>query len=209
MPPPSLWDRAKQLYSSPPALMSAHSPQDGPARPPVSLRSPTAVIHLEYASTSPPPVPSPEWTRFVCISDTHSRMVHRTMEWIGDLPHRTKIIIAGNHDLPLDYHDDWYDKNYTRWHGMSKQNIGLIQDLIQGRRATKSGIVYLEDESYEFRAKPDGRKWTVYGSPVMVPYFHNWAFNYQRGEEAEKLMAAVPKTDILSGPICIQTRCRG
>ncbi|KAH9833841.1 Metallo-dependent phosphatase-like protein [Rhodofomes roseus] len=199
--------------------MPAHSPPDDAPRPPRSLRSPTAVVHLEYDSTSPPPPPSPEWTRFVCISDTHSRMVHvppgdvllhsgdltamgtyadfqRTMDWLCDLPHRTKIIIAGNHDLPLDYHDDWYVKNYDRWHGVSKQSIGLIQDLIQGRRAAKSGIVYLEDDHYEFCAKPDGRKWTVYGSP-WSPYFHNWAFNYQRGEEAEKLMAAVPKTDIL------------
>ena len=95
-------------------------------------------------------------------------------------------IIAGNHDLPLDHHDDWYNKNYQRWHGRSKQvrrrrfllaeapradgsipqNIGLIQDLILGHKATNSGIVYLEDELYEFRAKPDGRTWSVYGSPV-------------------------------------------
>ncbi|KZT70277.1 Metallo-dependent phosphatase [Daedalea quercina L-15889] len=214
---PSIWDRAMQFCSPPPSLARPQTPPE--PRPTVSIRSQTAVVHLEYEPTQPPPVPGPGWTRFVCISDTHSRMVYvppgdvllhsgdltavgtyadfqRTMEWICDLPHRTKIIIAGNHDLPLDHHDDWYNKNYHRWHELSKQNIGLVQDLIQGRKATKSGVVYLEDESYEFRARPDGRKWTVYGSP-WSPYFHNWAFNYERGEEAEKLMAALPKTDIL------------
>lgn len=30
-------------------------------------------------------------------------------------------VIAGNHDLPLDHHDDWYNQNYQRWHGSSKQ----------------------------------------------------------------------------------------
>ena len=50
--------------------------------------------------------------------------------------------------------------------GSILQNIGLIQDLILGHKATNSGIVYLEDELYEFRAKPDGRTWSVYGSPV-------------------------------------------
>lgn len=30
-------------------------------------------------------------------------------------------IIAGNHDLPLDMHDDWYEKHYHRWHRTEKQ----------------------------------------------------------------------------------------
>ncbi|KZT06465.1 Metallo-dependent phosphatase, partial [Laetiporus sulphureus 93-53] len=181
--------------------------------------SATAIVHLEYDSTNPPPVPSPHWTRFVCISDTHSRMVHvppgdvllhsgdltmvgrysdfqRTIEWLGDLPHPRKIIIAGNHDLPLDHHDDWYEKNYMRWHRTQKQNIGLIQDLVQGHKAQRSGIVYLEDQSYEFKVKEEGRIWTVYGSP-WSPYFHNWAFNYERGKEAEKIVSEFPKADIL------------
>lgn len=184
-----------------------------------TLHSPTAIVHLEYDSSNPPPIPSSAWTRFVCISDTHSRMVHvpsgdvllhsgdltavgtysdfhRTMDWLADLPHPTKIIIAGNHDLPLDHHDDWYDNNYTRWHHTQKQNIGLIQDLVQGHKASRAGVVYLEDDVHQFQAKENGRTWSVYGSP-WSPYFHNWAFNYHRGEEADKLVAAFPKTDIL------------
>lgn len=89
-------------------------PSAADTRPPVSLRSPSVVVHLEYDSTSLPPVPSPEWTRFVCISHTHSRMIsvppgdvllhsgdltamgtfydfQLTMKWLADLPHRTKM----------------------------------------------------------------------------------------------------------------------
>ncbi|OSX59565.1 hypothetical protein POSPLADRAFT_1184327 [Postia placenta MAD-698-R-SB12] len=210
--------------------------QHGAAEPAPTLSSPTTIVHLQYDSNAPPPVSSPAWTRFVCISDTHSRMLpvppgdvllhsgdltatgtyadfQRTMAWLVDLPHRTKIIIAGNHDLPLDHHDSWYDNNYSRWHGRQKQvrdpaargssshrsheqSIGLIQDLVQGHKATKAGIVYLEDQTHSFQARENGRMWTVYGSP-WSPYFHNWAFNYERGDEAEKLLAAFPKTDIL------------
>ena len=60
--------------------------------------------------------------RFVCLSDTHDRtfevppgdvLIHagdltetggiaalqKTMHWIYDMPHRFKLIIAGNHDV--------------------------------------------------------------------------------------------------------------
>lgn len=70
----------------------------------------------------------------------------------------------------------------------------------------RAGIVYLEDETHEFQVKGGGKTWSVYGSPVgsssahlktaypiatyvlclqWSPHFYNWAFNYQRGEEAE------------------------
>jgi 3',5'-cyclic AMP phosphodiesterase CpdA len=80
-----------------------------------TLRSQTAVVHLEYNPAVLEPVPSPEeWTRFVCISDTHSRnfdvpsgdvLLHsgdltkkgrkeefvQTMEWLYALPHKVKM----------------------------------------------------------------------------------------------------------------------
>lgn len=39
-------------------------------------------------------------------------------------------------------------------------------DLLEGRKAKKAGIVYLEDESYAFEC--NGRTWSVYGSPVSL-----------------------------------------
>lgn len=39
-------------------------------------------------------------------------------------------------------------------------------ELLKGPKATDAGIVYLQDESFEFCTKPEGKKWSVYGSPV-------------------------------------------
>lgn len=183
---------------------------------PRTITTATSVVHLEYDPNTLPPV-SQEWTRFVCISDTHTRsfdvpdgdvLLHsgdltnlgtlaefrRTMEWLYSLPHKVKIIIAGNHDLTL--HTDWYEQSFQRWHGhIGKQDLAPILKLLTGRRARKTGLVYLQDSSHTFRTKPDGRTWSVYGSP-WSPYFFDWAFNYPR-EEGAALVAKFPKTDIL------------
>lgn len=42
-------------------------------------------------------------------------------------------------------------------------------EMLKGPRAAESGIVYLQDEKYEFRTKENGKLWTVYGSPVCLP----------------------------------------
>lgn len=44
-----------------------------PEQPP-SLFANGVAVHVEYDIENPPPVPGPEWTRFVCISDTHSKV---------------------------------------------------------------------------------------------------------------------------------------
>ena len=82
--------------------------------------------------------------------------------------------------------------HYTRFHGKGKKQVrtvpfalpsppvfssyllsfyvfkdyDAIHDLLTGSKARKSGIVYLEDESYTFRTKEGGRERSVYGSPV-------------------------------------------
>ncbi|KAI0076960.1 Metallo-dependent phosphatase [Panus rudis PR-1116 ss-1] len=183
-----------------------------------TLQSATAVVHLEYDINNLPPKPGSGWTRFVCISDTHSHtfpvpegdvLLHSgdlthtgklsqmkvTTDWIRELPHPHKIIIAGNHDLTLDQYNDWYDDNYTAWHRF-REDAEAVRELLTGEAAKQAGIVYLEDQEYKFRTKEDGREWTVYGSP-WSPYFGGWAFNYERGEHAEKFLALFPKVDIL------------
>ena len=80
---------------------------------PVVTVSPTAVVHLEYDLDSLGP-PLDGWTRFVCISDTHTRsfpvppgdvLLHSgdltntgtyhefevTMKWLYSLPHKVKM----------------------------------------------------------------------------------------------------------------------
>ncbi|RDB16571.1 Metallophosphoesterase domain-containing protein 1 [Hypsizygus marmoreus] len=184
---------------------------------PHSIHTPTAIVHTEYDPTTLDPVPSPAWTRFVCISDTHARsfdvppgdvLLHsgdltsrgtvaefrKTVDWLCGLPHKVKIIIAGNHDITL--HEGWYDKNPLRWHrDVGKQDRAAILQLLKGPRAVASGLVYLESEEHVFQVKDGGRTWSVYGSP-WSPYFCNWAFNY-KPEDGPALIAKFPKTDIL------------
>lgn len=42
--------------------------------------------------------------------------------------------------------------------------------MLKGDRAKQAGIVYLEDEQYDFKVKEDGRVWSVYGSPVCLNF---------------------------------------
>lgn len=59
-----------------------------------------------------------------------------TIEWLGSLPHKIKIITGGNHDH---YLDDTFD--YTK----KKQTILALME--------KHGLTYLEHESYQLPAE--------------------------------------------------------
>ncbi|KAF9034475.1 hypothetical protein BDZ89DRAFT_1130688 [Hymenopellis radicata] len=197
----------------------------------VTLEEPDVHVHIEYEQL--PPVPDPEtWTRFVCISDTHHHkfpvphgdvLLHSgdltntgkytefkdTMEWLCSLPHKVKIIIAGNHDLSLHQQDGWYDENYADWG--AKEDYSLIEPLLIGEKAREAGLVYVCDERVEFDAKGNGQTWSLYGSP-WSPEFCDWAFNYDRRDGKRnihflldvsemltkpELISQFPKTDIL------------
>ncbi|KAI0691369.1 Metallo-dependent phosphatase [Cytidiella melzeri] len=188
----------------------------------LNILTASAVVHVNYDLSHPPAVPSSSsnasWTRFVCISDTHTRtfpvppgdvLLHAgdlthtglfrefrtTVEWLRGLPHATKIVIAGNHDLSLDQHDNWYDRNFLGWH-RNKEDLEPILELLTGTESKEAGLVYLQDEKYQFQAKPGGKTWSVYGSP-WSPEFCNWGFNYDRGREADRHVKAIPQVDIL------------
>jgi Icc-related predicted phosphoesterase len=129
--------------------------------------------------------------RIVAISDTHSMhdrinvpdgdvLVHAGdftgggesmrwfVEWLGELPHKHKIVIAGNHD--------WGMFNYREER----------EELF-----TQAGVVYLQDSGVEI----DGVKF--YGAPWQ-PEFMNWAFNLPRGQALKEVWAKIPKnTDVL------------
>lgn len=121
-------------------------------------------------------------TTFVCISDTHNshekisvpkadivihagdmtgvgttKQIREFCEWYGKLPHKHKILIAGNHD--------WgFEKDYRKHKQICIDN----------------GIIYLQDSSCEI----DGIKF--HGSP-QTPEFCSWAFNCWRTEKQEEL----------------------
>ena len=89
---------------------------------------------------------------------------------LKELPHKYKIIIAGNHDKAFE------DKKYR----------SSAERLIQ-----ESGAIYLNDSGTEI----EGIK--IWGSPIQ-PWFLDWAFNRQRGEEIQKHWDMIPDdTDLL------------
>lgn len=137
--------------------------------------------------------------KFVFISDTHGRheinmpegdaVIHagdismrgdmweikRFLEWYNSLPYKHKVFIAGNHD--------W---GFQRW----PQEVRELLDKYPS-------IIYLENSSVTI----EGFK--IYGSPVQ-PWFHDWAFNVERGFDIQQVWAKIPQdTDILvtHGPI--------
>ncbi|KAF8588641.1 Metallo-dependent phosphatase [Ramaria rubella] len=184
---------------------------------PNSVAAPNIAVYLTYDPNIPPSHPGPQWTRFVCLSDTHSSrfpvpsgdvLLHSgdlstlgkvpqleiTMNWINELPHPIKIVIAGNHDLSLD--TEWYETEWSEFHG-NKEDPKAAKDLMTGGKARRSRVQYLEYSSVEIQVKRGGRKWKVYGSPGS-PWFGGWAFNYERGEDAQRIVDCIPKnTDIL------------
>ncbi|KAF8905626.1 Metallo-dependent phosphatase-like protein [Mucidula mucida] len=205
----------------------------------VVLEEPDVHVHIEYNQL--PPVPDPEtWTRFVCISDTHHHkfpvphgdvLLHSgdltntgkyvefktTMEWLYSLPHKVKIIIAGNHDLSLHQKDGWYDKHYDEWGAKETAcsrltGLLLIEPLLIGEQARAAGIVYVCDERVEFDAKGNGQTWSLYGSPVGHSIYSSFYHDLKRRPsglpnsatghstmtaERAKLVSQFPKTDIL------------
>ena len=46
-----------------------------------------------------------------------------------------------------------------------------VLELVRGPWAAQAGIVYLQDEKFEFRTKENGKLWSVYGSPVSSSVF--------------------------------------
>jgi predicted phosphodiesterase len=95
--------------------------------------------------------------------------------WFRNLPHKNKVVIAGNHD----------------W--LFEKNLPLAKDMLNNGILGIGGgkIIYLQDEAVEV----EGLK--IYGSPWQ-PAFYDWAFNLQRGEEIKRKWDLIPEgLDIL------------
>ncbi|KAJ0397291.1 hypothetical protein ATCC90586_008806 [Pythium insidiosum] len=148
--------------------------------------------------------------RVVCISDTHGK--HRNVQvpdgdvlihcgdftdrgthkeikdfndWLGTLPHRHKIVVAGNHDLSMDaaeYKLHWD----SLWRHTEFNDPTVARDLL-------SNCTYLENRSTVI----DGVK--IHGSPMTPPIPGRiMAFNVERGYAAQQHWAKIPSdVDIL------------
>lgn len=187
----------------------------------VGLRRPGAAASTPAEHSEAPPPKSPGALRFVCLSDTHSwhakhdvpegdvflhagdftrdgeqEDIESFAQWLKGLPHRHKIVIAGNHDLPMD--PSSFGKHFLHERllkealELEKKNAGegekdaawakrrqreLITELPRRSIALlKDACTYLADES----ATVEGV--TVFGSP-WVPGAKNWAYSLPRDSD--------------------------
>ena len=83
------------------------------------------------------------------------------VEWFAALPHRHKIMIAGNHDFAFE------------------TSAAAAEALVP------EGVTYLRDAATII----EGIKF--WGSPWQ-PWFYDWAFNLERGEEIARKWALIP-----------------
>ena len=96
------------------------------------------------------------------------------LDWFSGLHFSFKIFVAGNHDFFFE-----------------KETPEKIKSLLP------ENVIYLNDSGVEI----NGIK--IWGSPIQ-PWFHDWAFNRQRGEDIRRHWDLIPEnTDMLitHGPV--------
>ncbi|KZS99185.1 Metallo-dependent phosphatase [Sistotremastrum niveocremeum HHB9708] len=168
--------------------------------------------YTDYDPLHPPEHPGQDWTRFVCISDTHSGrfpvppgdillhagdlsswgQVHQlqtTTEWLASLPHPHKILVGGNHDLCLDPQCTDESPSGEGW------DHRAALELVRGEKAVQAGLIYLDHQSCNVTTRD--REWRVYGSPSS-PMHLSGAFQYIGSAQAEEVCQKIPTdTEIL------------
>ncbi|XP_039271036.2 metallophosphoesterase MPPED2-like isoform X1 [Styela clava] len=165
-------------------------------------------------------LPKPQGhTRFVCISDTHNE--HRNLklppgdvllhcgdfslagelkeidefnEWLGEVPFKHKVVIAGNHELSFDQkimeHVELAKKNnsYVRF---GKYLKPIEEKDWRNIRSRLTNCTYLEDSEIMINGI------RIWGSPWQ-PEFGNWGFNLTRGRPLMEKWNKIPNgVDIL------------
>lgn len=169
--------------------------------------------------------------RVVCMSDTHSLTHHIKFEvpdgdifihagdftrcgkldevvdfnnWLEKLPHKHKLVIAGNHELSFDH---TFTHPFQNASACCKKTGSTLLDEIptlgnskeslaeavktENIRQYLSNCVYLQDECVELY----GLK--IYGTPWQ-PEFCKWAFNVKRGKDCLEKWEQIPENlDIL------------
>jgi len=108
--------------------------------------------------------------------------IKKFAEFVSKLPYLYKVIIAGNHDFCFE-------------NELKSDAEKLFLD---------NGLIYLNDQSISLLGL------NIHGSPI-TPWFHDWAFNRQRGDAIKQHWELIPEqTDILithGPPFGILDRC--
>ncbi|OWF35862.1 metallophosphoesterase MPPED2-like [Mizuhopecten yessoensis] len=162
---------------------------------------------------------SADCVRVVCISDTHSKIevqdpktipygdillhagdftmkgepnaVHKFNTFLGQLPHKHKIVIAGNHEISFD--DNIMSKDHLDpMFGSMNKYVNEMSDLeVKSVKDLLTNCIYLEDSMVSLYGI------NIYGSPWQ-PAFGGWGFCLPRGEALLEKWKHIPtNTDIL------------
>ncbi|XP_055686883.1 metallophosphoesterase domain-containing protein 1 [Lutzomyia longipalpis] len=203
--------------------ISVHSLTENPTEAWAEISKAQRVIKI---AVKPPSGPTPaNKVRVVCMSDTHGLTPYIKFDipdgdifvhagdftrcgnydevvefntWLGKLPHRHKLVVAGNHELS-------FDETFQTVHSLSSERrkhtgTTLIDDIptlgntkenlveairTQNVKKQLTNCVYLQDEEIELY----GLKF--YGTPWQ-PEFCKWAFNLPRGDPCLAKWNAIP-----------------
>ncbi|XP_023349871.1 metallophosphoesterase domain-containing protein 1 [Eurytemora carolleeae] len=176
--------------------------------------------------------------RFVCMSDTHSLTSHIKQSipdgdvfihagdftrcgsvsevrdfnaWISKLPHKHKIVIAGNHELSFDNSFQGLNMETTncRSEHLGNSPLHISQKMLytptsasaEDKEPVNSTATEMQKELTECTYLEDSGivlyGLNIYGTPWQ-PEFGNWAFNLVRGEQCLQKWNQIPEnTDIL------------
>lgn len=171
-------------------------------------------VHQRYYRCDPFPPSTPiseDKIRFVCISDTHGKIegsklhmppgdvllhagdftqkghmneIQKFNSYLGALPYKVKVVIAGNHDLTF---DDNITEASLRTFGVQKSTVEsyLSERGLKSVKQMLTSAIYLEDSLVTVC----GIK--IYGAPWQ-PVFCDWGFNLKRGEDILKKWQTIP-----------------
>lgn len=171
-------------------------------------------VHQRYYRCDPFPPSTPiaeDEIRFVCISDTHGKIegsklhmppgdvllhagdftqkghmneIQKFNSYLGALPYKVKVVIAGNHDLTF---DDNITEASLRTFGVQKSTVEsyLSERGLKSVKQMLTSAIYLEDSLVTVC----GIK--IYGAPWQ-PVFCDWGFNLNRGEDILKKWQTIP-----------------
>ncbi|KAL4890098.1 Metallo-dependent phosphatase-like protein [Aspergillus ambiguus] len=163
-PRPSIW---QQFFARPCVFLAQKLYSWHQAIPPEPVTSPISIVCISDTHNSQPPLPDGDI--LIHAGDlTQSgslKELDAALTWLRAQPHRTKIVVAGNHDLLLDPSRD----------GAAKQTASERTNLHWG------DITYLENEETTVVCE-NGRQLRVYGSPYSAQH-GNWAFQYPRSQD--------------------------
>uniref|UniRef100_A0A8C2GBL4 Metallophosphoesterase domain containing 2b n=2 Tax=Cyprinus carpio TaxID=7962 RepID=A0A8C2GBL4_CYPCA len=152
--------------------------------------------HVHMVEPLPYDAPKPAGhTRFVCVSDTHSRTdgiqmpfgdvllhtgdftelglpseVKKFNDWLGSLPYEFKVVIAGNHELTFDkdFIAELMKQDYYRFPSVSKLKTEEFDDV------------------------------QSFLTNCVTPWFNGWGFNLPRGQSLLDKWNQIPEdVDIL------------